>query len=581
MLPMVNRLQPQHDRYYWLFYNVTYYTQTGTVYAKVVGCSETAYPVCIQISCLNGAQPSGQLIQMKASNLEVLNTITEPKNMYPSDNLENLLNLVIYDMIIYCLKLCLRYFKIIQFFWEFTMGEKFSVVVIGSGPGGYAAAIRCAQKGASVAIVEKDFIGGTCLNHGCIPSKALLASAHTLLMVKNAALMGIDIPTVSANWPNIQKRKETIVNGFRKGLTGLIQANKIRIIQGRGIVTSPNKLVVQNNLSQLEVEANKIILATGSKSVEIPAIPFNGTSIISSKEALELKQIPQSMVIIGGGVIGCELACVYSTMGTKVTIIEALSRLIPMEDEWVGQMLSREFKKLGIESLTGQKVISAEPTNGSVKVTLQSGQTILAEKVLVCVGRKATCDKETIDNVGLAMKGSAIAVNNRMETNVRDIYAVGDAVGTTFLAHGGFAEAEVAADNATGHNATMGDYSLIPRAVYTFPEIASVGKGEEACRKEGIEVLVGRAFFKANGRSIGHNETIGEIRVVRNKANEKIVGVTMVGSAVTELISAARALIGSTERITDITFPHPTISEVLKEAWEDAFKISLHTPPSV
>ncbi len=461
------------------------------------------------------------------------------------------------------------------------MAEKFNVVVIGSGPGGYAAAIRCAQKGASVAIVEKDFIGGTCLNQGCIPSKALLASAHTLLMAKNAALMGIDIPTYSANWPNIQKRKEAIVNGFRKGLTGLIQANKIRIIQGRGIVTGLNKLVVQNNSSQLEVEANKIILATGSKSVEIPAIPFNGSSIISSKEALELKQIPQSMVIIGGGVIGCELACVYSTMGTKVTIIEALSRLIPMEDEWVGRMLSREFKKLGIESLTSQKVISAEPTDGSVKVTLQSSQTILAEKVLVGVGRKATCDKETIDNLGLTMKGSAIAVNNRMETNVRDIYAIGDAVGTTYLAHGGFAEAEVAAGNATGHNAAMGDYSLIPRAVYTFPEIASVGKGEEACKKERIEVSVGRAFFKANSRSVGHNETVGEIRVVRNKANEKITGVTMVGFAVTELISAARALIGSTEGITDITFPHPTVSEVLKEAWENTFKISLHTLPSV
>ncbi|MBN2590775.1 MAG: dihydrolipoyl dehydrogenase [Sedimentisphaerales bacterium] len=461
------------------------------------------------------------------------------------------------------------------------MTESFNVVVVGSGPGGYAAAIRCAQKGASVAIVEKDLVGGTCLNNGCVPSKALLASAHTLLMAKNAAMMGIDIPTYSANWSNIQKRKDAIVSGFRKGLTGLIRANKIKMIQGRGIVTGPNKLVVENDSTQLEVEADKIILATGSKSVEIPAIPCNGTNIITSKEALELKQIPQSMVIIGGGVIGCELACVYSTMGTKVTIIEALSRLIPMEDEWVGRILSREFRKLGIESLTSQKVISTEPTDGLVKVTLEDGQTIQAEKVLVGVGRKAICDKETIDNLGLAMNGSAVAINNKMETNVKGVYAIGDVVGTTYLAHGGFAEAEIAADNATGHDAEMCDYSLIPRAVYTFPEIASVGKSEETCQKEGIDVSVGRSFFKANGRSVGHNETVGEIRVVRNKANEKIIGITMVGSAVTELISAARALIGSNEKITDITFPHPTVSEVLKEAWEDAFKISLHTPPSV
>ena len=461
------------------------------------------------------------------------------------------------------------------------MSEKFNIVVIGSGPGGYAAAIRASQKGASVAIIEKDLIGGTCLNYGCVPSKALLASAHTLLMAKNAALMGIDIPTYSINWPNIQNRKDAIVNGFRKGLTGLIQANKVKIFQGRGVVTSPNKLVVQNESTQLEIETDNIILATGSRSVEIPSIPFNGNNIITSKEALELKQVPQSMVIIGGGVIGCELACVYSVMGTKVTIIEALSRLIPMEDEWVGRMLSREFKKLGIEFMTSQKVLSAEPMDESVKVTLQDGQTIQAEKVLVGVGRKAICDKETINNLGLKMNGSAIAVNTRMETNVKGVYAIGDAAGTTYLAHGGFAEAEIAADNATGHNAQMGDYSLIPRAVYTFPEIASVGKNEETCQKEGIEVEVGKAFFKANARSVGHNETVGEIRVIRNKANDEIVGVTMVGPSVTELISAARILIGSTEKITDIAFPHPTTSEVFKEACEDAFKVSLHAPPSV
>jgi dihydrolipoamide dehydrogenase len=460
------------------------------------------------------------------------------------------------------------------------MAEKFNIVVIGSGPGGYAAAIRCAQKGASVAIVEKEFIGGTCLNQGCIPSKALLASAHTLLLAKHAAMMGIDIPAASANWPNIQKRKDTIVTGFRKGLTGLIQGHKIKILQGKGIVAGPNKLIVQNNESRTDVEADKIIIATGSKPVEIPAIPFNGTSIISSKEALELKQIPKSMVIIGGGVIGCELACVYSVMGTKVTIVEALSRLIPMEDEWVGQMMVRELKKLGIESLTSQKVVSAEEIPEGVKVTLESGQTIVTEKVLVGVGRRAVCDKETIDNLGLTMRGSAIAANSRMETNVKGIYAIGDAVGTTYLAHGGFAEAEVAAENAAGGNTEMEDYSLIPRAVYTFPEIASVGRNEEACKKAGLEVIIGRAFFKANGRSVGHNETVGEVRVVREKTSNKIKGVTMVGASVTELIASARVLIGSKEKITDVTFPHPTVSEVLKEAWEDSFHLGLHAPAS-
>lgn len=459
------------------------------------------------------------------------------------------------------------------------MTEGYGVAVIGSGPGGYAAAIRCAQRGASVAMVEKGFIGGTCLNRGCIPSKALLASAHTLLLTKRAAMMGVEIVSATANWPKIQARKDAIVSSFRKGLTGLIESNKVRIFRGRAIVTAPKQVKIEAEAAPVEIGAEKIILATGSEPVELPTAAFDGETVISSKEALELQQIPRSMVIIGGGIIGCELACIYAAVGTKVVIVEALSRLIPMEDEWVGRLIEREFKKLGIEAMTNQEVASAKKTNGSVKVALEGGQTIEAEKVLVSVGRKAICDKETVEGLALEMNGAAIAVNEKLETNVSGVYAIGDAAGTTYLAHGAFAEAEVAAANATGGDVKMGDYSLIPRAVYTFPEVASVGKGEDACRKEGLDVAVGRAFFKANGRSVGHNETVGEIRVVRDKRSEKVMGVTMVGASVTELIAAARALIGSTERFSAVSFPHPTVSEVLKEAWEDAFDIGLHTPP--
>ncbi|HEW78928.1 MAG TPA: hypothetical protein ENH34_03030, partial [Phycisphaerales bacterium] len=227
------------------------------------------------------------------------------------------------------------------------------------------------------------------------------------------------------------------------------------------------------------------------------------------------------------------------------------------------------------------KVASVDTSAGTAKVVLDSAQIIEAEKVLVSVGRRAVCDKETINGLGLEMNGAAIAVNEKLETNLSGVYAIGDVVGTTYLAHGAFAEAEVAADNVAGGNAKMGDYSLIPRAVYTFPEIASVGKTENVCRQEGIDVAVGRAFFKANGRSVGHNETVGEVRVVREKNSEKILGVAMVGAAVTELAAAARFLIGSTERFTEVSFPHPTVSEVLKEAWEDTFGMSLHMPPKV
>jgi len=459
------------------------------------------------------------------------------------------------------------------------MADQFDVAVIGSGPGGYAAAIRCARNGANVALIEKGPIGGTCLNVGCIPSKTLLASAHTLLEIKGAKIMGIDVESARPNWQRIQGRRQAIVQGFRKGLTGLLKANNIRIINGRAIVTEPARIKVVSEDGSSEIEAKKIILATGSAPVEIPPVPLDGQTVITSKEALELEKIPESMVIIGGGVIGCEMACIYGAFGTRVTIVEALSRLMPMEDEWVGKIIERQFKKLGIETRTNQRVTGLDKSTQPVSVTVETGEPIQAQKVLLSVGRKAVCDQETIQNLDLQTNGPALKVDKKLQTGAPGVYAIGDAVGTTYLAHGAFAEAEVAAANATGGDEKIEDYSLIPRAVYSFPEIASVGKNEQTCAEEGIEVTVGKSFFKANGRSAAHNETTGEIRAIRSNATNKILGVTMVGAHVTELACAARILIGTSEDITDISFPHPTESEVLKEAAEDAFGLSLHNPP--
>jgi dihydrolipoamide dehydrogenase len=459
------------------------------------------------------------------------------------------------------------------------MAEKFDVFVIGSGPGGYSAAIRCAQKGASVGLVEKDAMGGTCLNRGCIPSKALLGSVHFLTLAKYAPLMGLEISSVKPNWQKMQSRKDAIVSGFNKGVTGLMQSNGIKLFRGQGIVTDAGKVRAVSQDGDIQIEAKNIILATGSEPIEIPSFSFDGTTIISSNEALNLSEIPESMVIIGGGVIGCEMACVYSAIGTKITIVEALSQLLPFEDEWVGKTIAREFKKLGIESMVSQKVTAVNTSGNTATVSLESGQDLQAQKVLVAVGRRAVCDKETVDALGLKMNGRVIKVNQKMETNVPGVYALGDVVGTTFLAHGAFAEAEIVSANVTGGNEKMYDYSLVPRAVYTFPEAASVGKNEKKCAEEGIEAYIGKALFRSNGRSLAHNETIGEVRVIKNKADDKVVGVTIVGASATEMIAAATALIGSEQKITDICFAHPTVSEVLKEAWEDAFSISLHVPP--
>lgn len=462
------------------------------------------------------------------------------------------------------------------------MAEMFDVIVIGGGPGGYSAAIRCAQKGAKTAIVEKKVMGGTCLNVGCIPSKSLLASAHFLTQAKHAPLMGLDLQgSFKPNWPKMIARKDAIVTGFTKGVTSLLQSNNIAIFNGTGIVSAPGKVTV-SSASPAQIEAKSIILATGSEPVNIPAFPFDCKTIISSTEALSLPAIPQSMVIIGGGVIGCEMACIYAAVGTQVTIIEALQQLLPNEDEWVAGLLEKEFKKLGITVNTNCKVTGVQTNASGAVVQLESGQSIACEKVLVAVGRRAVVDAETVKNLGLQMKGSAIAVNERMETSAAGVFAIGDAVGTTYLAHGAFQEAEIAAANAVGGNVKMTPeaYGLIPRAVYSFPEVGSIGMTEKKCKQAGIDVVVGKAPFRSNGRSVSHNENIGEIRVIREKSTNRILGVNMVGATVTEMLAAARALIGSTEPIEHVCFAHPTVSEVLKEAWEDAFGISLHVPPS-
>jgi dihydrolipoamide dehydrogenase len=451
------------------------------------------------------------------------------------------------------------------------MSERFDVVVIGAGPGGFRAARRCAQAGASVACVEREFIGGTCLNWGCIPSKALLSSAHALLSAKNAAQIGVDIPAAAPNWPNIQQRKDAIVTGFRKGMTGSAQAGNVTMIYGNASVNAPGRITIRTDDGSTEIEAGKIILATGSQPVELPNIPFDGQVVISSKEVLSLPEIPASLAIVGGGVIGCEMACVYAAMGTKVTIIEALPQLIPMEDEWAARLVQREFKRFGIDAITGRKVASVDKSADPAKVILEDGQSVEAQKVLVSVGRRSAIDPQIVENLGLEMKGRSVAINEKLETSVPGVYALGDLVGTTFLAHGATAEANVAAANATGGNRKMSDYSLIPRVIFTFPEIASVGKSEQTCTKEGLDMAVGKGFFKANGRSVAQNETAGQVRVVRDKAANKIVGVTIVGFMATEFVTLAAALIGTQGRLDEITYPHPTISETLEEAIEDAF----------
>lgn len=419
-------------------------------------------------------------------------------------------------------------------------------------------------------MIEKEHVGGTCLNVGCIPSKTLLASAHLLLRARHAADMGIDIPSATPNWPKIQQRREAILTGIRKGMLGTMKANKITHIEGCATVPAPSRIMVQSSGQSRELEAGKLILATGSESIQLRNIPFDGQTIISSKEALSLPQIPKSMLIVGGGVIGCEMACAYAAFGTKVTIVEALDRLLPMEDSWVSRLLEREFKSQGIEAITARKVMSVDKSASPAKVSLDNGQIIEAEKVLVAVGRRPATDAQIVQALRLEMNGPAIKVNRKMETSVPGVYAVGDAVGTTNLAHGATAEGEIAAANAAGGNEEMLDYTLIPRVVFTFPEVASVGKSEEKCQAEGRGIAVGKGFYRANGRCLAENETCGQFHAVRDNAMNEIVGISMVGDMATEFVAFARTLLGTVEPIRQITFPHPTISETIEDAMHEA-----------
>jgi dihydrolipoamide dehydrogenase len=450
------------------------------------------------------------------------------------------------------------------------MAERFDVVVIGAGPGGFRAAKRCGQRGASVAMVEREYVGGTCLNVGCIPSKTLLASAHLLRRARQAGEMGIEIPAATVNWPKIQQRREAIVVGLRKGMLGTTKPNKITHIEGRAVVTAPGRVRVESSGQSRELEADKLILATGSESIELRNIPFDGRTIISSKEALSLPELPPSLLIVGGGVIGCEMACAYAAFGTKVTIVEALERLLPMEDAWVSRLLEREFKGQGIEAVTGRKVVSVDKSTSPARASLDDGRIIEAQKVLVAVGRRASVDPETVAALNLEMNGPLIKINSRLETSAPGVYALGDVVGTTYLAHGATAEAEVAAANATGGSEEVLDYALIPRVVYTFPEVASVGRSEEKCQAAGLEIAVGKGFYRANGRCHAENDTGGQFHAVRDKSMNELVGITMVGHGATELVAFARTLLGTCEPIRHITFPHPTFSETLEDALHEA-----------
>ncbi len=462
------------------------------------------------------------------------------------------------------------------------MANHYNIAVIGAGPGGYVAALKAAQLGASVAIVEKHHLGGTCLNYGCIPSKALLASAELIHHIQHAADLGIELAgQVGFNWEKIQGRKDKILATQRAGINALLKARKVTLYQGRAKLDGPGKVAIAKEGAAAEsFTADKIILAVGSVPSRIPGWPTDPNIVCTSDEALHWKTLPKRLLIVGGGVIGCEFACMMQPLGVDVTIVEMLPQLLPNIDSQIAETLSKVFAGRGIKTHVGVKIESLSIDGQTAKATLGDGKVIEADRVLVATGRRPNTADLGIESVGLTLDRGFLRVNDKMEAPIKGYYCIGDANGRCLLAHAASAHAVVAVENAMG--AEHAFHSPVPNCVYTFPEVSTVGMTADEAKAKGIAVSVGNFPLKFLGKAQAAADTEGFVKVVRGRQGGQLLGVHMVGHNVTECIAAAGAMMHQKMTVDDVAetvFAHPTISEAIKEAAEDALYAGLHMPP--
>ena len=461
-------------------------------------------------------------------------------------------------------------------------GEKsYDVVVIGSGPAGYVAAIRAAQLGLSVACVEREFIGGTCLNVGCIPSKALLdASEHLAWIREGAGKVGIVVGDVTVDWPTMQKHRARVVEASTKGVAYLFKKNGIAHLEGEGGFVEPGLIEVTGTDSSTRVRYGAAIVATGSAPIALPGSPFDGRRVISSTEGLALEEIPGKLVVVGGGYIGLEMGSVYQRVGTKVTIVEALESILPGMDPDLSKEGMKVFKKQGLDLRVGTKVTGIETGEAGVGVTVggEGGEeTLEADAVLVAIGRKPVTNGLALERVGVETdKRGFVKVDDGLRA-AESVYAVGDVIGGKMLAHKGMEEGVVVAERIAGRDAEM-DYFPIPGIVYTHPEIATVGLTEPEAAEAG-EIRVGRFPFSANGRARCMNETTGFVKMIADAATDRMLGCHILGARAGDLIAelvTVGSFRGSAEDVALTVHAHPTLAEAVKEAALDVHGEVLH-----
>lgn len=461
------------------------------------------------------------------------------------------------------------------------MADPKHIVIIGAGTGGYVAAIRAAQLGARVTLVEETTVGGLCLNWGCIPSKALLACAELGQKIKKAGEFGIIIPgPVSYDLARMVERKNKIVAGLVKGVLTLLKTWNVEVFEGRGVLEGARTVrVARRDGTEATIQTDAVILGTGTTAPSLPNLPLDGTRVISSREALDLTAIPESLLIVGGGVEGCEFASLFGTLGSKVTIVEMLPRILPGEDEEVSTLLAAELKKQGITVLAGTKVDKVSVGPESVTTTLATGAAITTANVLVSVGRRFNTPGLGLESAGVALgPRGEILVNERMETKIPGLYAIGDVVGKAMLAHVASAQGKVAVRNILGFPTVM-QYDVIPAGIFTFPEIGRVGLTEQEAKQQGMEIKVGRFRPIGLGKAHASGETTGLMKIVTEAKTGRIVGVHLVGAHAADLIhEAAVAMhLGATaEAIAATVHAHPTMPEGLMEAAEDVEGMAIH-----
>jgi len=456
--------------------------------------------------------------------------------------------------------------------------QKVDVAVIGTGPGGYVAAIRCAQLGLSVATVEDDRPGGVCLNWGCIPTKALLRNAEVVHLIQRASEFGVRLSGFEADYAQAVKRSRQVADRMAKGVEFLFRKNKITLIPGLGRLKNPNTVVVTGKDDSSTIEARAVILATGSRPKSLPGVTIDEERVISSNGAVRNERAPKSLIVIGGGAVGVEFADVYVSYGVPVTLLEALPRLVPMEDEEVSSHLARTFSRRGITVKTGVSVRAVKPGGPGVVVETE-GERFEAEQVLMAVGRAARVEEVGLDALGVGLERGFVKVSPRMETSVRGIYAIGDMVGPPLLAHKAMAEGVVAAEVIAGRDPRPIDYTNVPPFTYCRPQVASIGVSEARAKENGREVTVGKFPFTASGKAVALGETEGFVKVVADKPSGEILGVHILGPEATEIIhefAVGRTLEATLEEIIHTIHAHPTLSEAALEATLSALGRAIH-----